>query len=81
MRSEILGLLDKTLTANYEYSRINRENLPFQNEAKLSKIASIFCRMFFAFLESELNFQCFENKMSLIAQVFLKLLPPRDVLV
>ena len=37
--------------------------------------------MFFAFLESELNFQCFEKKMSLIAQVFLKLLTPRDVLV
>ena len=26
--SEILGLLDNTLTPNYEYSRINRENLP-----------------------------------------------------
>ena len=31
MRSEILGLLDNTLTANYEYSRINRENLPLPN--------------------------------------------------
>ena len=28
IRSEILGLIDKTLTANYEYSRINRQNLP-----------------------------------------------------
>ena len=26
--SEILGLFDKTLTRNYEYSRINKENLP-----------------------------------------------------
>ena len=26
--SEILGQLDKTLTPNYEYSRIIRENLP-----------------------------------------------------
>ena len=26
--SKILGLPDNTLTPNYEYSRINRENLP-----------------------------------------------------
>ena len=32
-------------------------------------------------MESVLNFQCFEKKMSVIAQVFLKLLTPRDVLV
>ena len=37
IRSEILGLLDNTLTANYEYSRINRENVPLRNSAKLSK--------------------------------------------
>ena len=36
---------------------------------------------FFEFLELELNFQCFEKKMSLIGQVFPKLLTPRDVLV
>ena len=29
--SEILGLLHNTLTANYEYSRINRENLLLPN--------------------------------------------------
>ena len=28
VRSEIFGLLVNTLTANYEYSRSNRENLP-----------------------------------------------------
>ena len=32
---EILGLLDNMLTANYEYSCSNKENLPFQ--IKLSK--------------------------------------------
>ena len=31
IRSEILGLLDNTLTANYEYSRISRENVPWPN--------------------------------------------------
>ena len=34
---------------------------------------------FIAFLESALNFEHFEKKMSLIAQVFLKLLTPKDV--
>ena len=35
--SEILGLLDDTLTVNYEYSRSNRENLPLPVQIKLSK--------------------------------------------
>ena len=81
IRSEILGLLDNTLTANYEYSRINRENLQLPNKAKLSKKPSIFCCILFAFFASKLNLQYFEKKMSLIAQVFLKLLTPRDVVV
>ena len=37
MISEILGLLHNTLTANYEYSRSNRENLQFPIQIKLSK--------------------------------------------
>ena len=37
MGSEILGLLDNTLTGNYEYSRSNRDNLPLQVPGKLSK--------------------------------------------
>ena len=35
--SQSLGLLYKTLTANYEYSRSNRENLPFPIHIKLYK--------------------------------------------
>ena len=35
--SEILGLLDNTLTANSEYSRRNRENLQFPIQIRLSK--------------------------------------------
>ena len=69
------------LTANYESSRINRENLLLPNSIKISKKPEVFCRILFAVLESELNFQCFQKQTSLIAQVFLKLLTPRDVLV
>ena len=49
MRSEILGLLDNTLTANYEYSHINRGNLPLPNKAELSQKASIFFCIFLHF--------------------------------
>ena len=45
------------------------------------KNRKFFAAYFFTFLESELNFQCFETRMSLIGQVFPKLLNPRDVLV
>ena len=69
------------LTASYEYSRSNRENLPLPIQINLSKKPSIFCSIFFTFLESELNLQCSETKMSLIGQVFLKLLTPKDVLI
>ena len=40
-----------------------------------------FCCFFIAFLESTLNFEHFEKKKkSLVAQVFLKLSIPKDVL-
>ena len=41
MRSEILGLLVNTLTANYKYSCSNRENLQLPIQIKLSKNPSI----------------------------------------
>ena len=37
IRSDISELLVNTLTANYEYSRSNRENLPLLIQIKLSK--------------------------------------------
>ena len=69
-----------TLTANYEYSRSNRENLPLPIQMQLSEKVKTFSHSFIAFLESTLNFEHFEKEMSLIAQVFLKLLTPKDVL-
>ena len=75
------GLLDNKLTINYEYSRINRKNLPLPTLIKLSEKLQIFWAIFFAFLESTIDIQCFEIKMSLIAQVFLKLFTSRYVLV
>ena len=53
--------------------------LPIQ--IKLCKKPEIFCAICFEFLESTLNFQRSETKMSLIGQAFPKLLTPRDVLI
>ena len=78
VRYEILGLLFNTLTADYQYSRSNRENLPLPIQMQLFKKPKTFCCIFIAFLESTLNFEYFEKK-SLIASVFLKLLTPKDV--
>ena len=62
------------MTANYECSRSNRENIPLPFQSKLSKKRQSFCCSFFPFLVSTLNFQCSEGKTSLIVQVFLKYL-------
>ena len=66
IRYETLGLLDNTLTWNYEYSRSIRENLPLPIQINLSKkpypFSCIFFFFFFAFLESKLNFQFYKKK-------------------
>ena len=88
VRSEILGLLVNMLTANYEYSSSNRENVPLPIQLLLSEKQKSFWSIFFfffffflfAFLESPLNFEHFEKETSLITQLFLKLLTPKDVL-
>ena len=69
------------MPANCEYSRINRQNLSLPIQIKLSKKPETFCEIFSAFFESTLNFDGSEAKMSLIGQVFAKLLTPRDVLI
>ena len=79
--SEILGLLDNTLPANYEISLINRESLVLPVQIKLSKKPEIFWYISFAVFESTLNFQFCENKSILIGHVFQKLLTARDVLI
>ena len=68
------------MTANYGYSRSKRKNLPLPIQMELSETSKTFCQFFISFLESTLNFEHFEKSMSLIAQIFLKLLTLKDVL-
>ena len=56
----------KTLTANYEYSRSNRKNLPLPVQMQLSEKPKTYFQFSIAFLESTLNFEHFEKKISLI---------------
>ena len=55
-------MLDNTLTGNYEYSRSNRETLPFPIQIKLSKKPYTFCCIVVKFLASTCNVQCSETK-------------------
>ena len=55
------------LTANYEYSRSNTDNLPLPVQMQLSEKLKTFYRFFIAFFESAVNFEHFERKMSLTA--------------
>ena len=61
VRSEILGLLVNTLTANYEYSRSNTDNLPLPFQMQLSEKLKRFFPSFIAFSESALNFEHFQK--------------------
>ena len=77
---EILRLLDNRLTANYEYSRSKRENLPLQIHMNLSKKVNLLCDLFLYYW-NRYSISNDLKKISLMGQVFLKLLTPKDVLI
>ena len=55
VRSEVLGQLVNTLTADYKHSASNRENLPQQVQTQISQQRKIFSGFFIAFLKCTLN--------------------------
>ena len=50
------------LTASYDYSRSNRENVLLLVQIQLSEKVARFSEFFIPFLESALNFEHFEKK-------------------
>ena len=62
LRSEILGLLLNTLTADCEFYGTNRDNLPLPIQIELSEKIQTSSRFFIAFLQSALNCEHFEKK-------------------
>ena len=77
---KILRLCDNTLTDDYKYSPLNRDNLMQPIQILLSQKQKTFSEFFSAFLKSTLNFEHFQKKMTLIADVFPKLPSPKKVI-
>ena len=73
VKFEIRGLFINTLTVNHDYSVRNTESLPQPIQMQLSKKQKSFCKFLPPFLQPRSNFENFEKKMSLIADVFPKL--------
>ena len=70
----------KTLTADDKYSLISRDKWMQTIQMHLSQKPKIFSEFFSAFLESALNFEHFQKKMTLRGYVFPKLTTTKDVL-
>ena len=60
--SELLGQFVNTLTADYKYSRRNRESLSQQDPMQTSLKLKSCSQLFIVFLKSTLNLQYFEKK-------------------
>ena len=69
-----------TFTADDKYSLISRDNWMQTIQMHLSQKQKNFSESFSAFFESELNFEHFQKKMTLIAYVFPKLPTTKHVL-
>ena len=70
---KISRLFPNTLCAHAKYSFLNRDNLTQPIQMILSRKQKTFWQFFCAFLKSSLNFEHFQKKMTLIAEVFPKL--------
>ena len=79
VRSDILALLVNRLTSSYEHCRNITDNLQLPVQMQLSAKLKTFPGFFITFFDIPLNFDRFKKQISLIAQVFLKLLTPKDM--
>ena len=69
---KILGLFVNTLSEDDKYCLLYNDNLLQPIQILLSQKQKTFSQFFCAFLKSTLNFEHFEKKMTLIADVFPK---------
>ena len=69
---KILGLFVNLLTEDDKYSLLYRDNLTQPIQILLSLTQKTVSQFFSAFLKSTLNFEHFQTKMTLIADVFPK---------
>ena len=76
---KFLRLLVKTLTDDEKYSLLYRENLTQPIQILFSQKQKTFSQFLSAFLKSTLNFEHFQKKITLIAELFPKLPSPKKV--
>ena len=69
-----------TLTADDKYSLISRDNWMQTIQKHLSQKRKLFFLLFATFFKFGLNFEHFQKKMTLLANVFPKLPATKDVL-
>ena len=67
------------LTAHDKYSLLNRHTLRQPIQMQLSQKEKTFSQLLAPFLKPRLNFEHFQKKMTLIADVFSKLRTPKNV--
>ena len=79
MIPKILGLFVKTFNGGHKYSVLYRKSLKEPIQMQLSQKQNLFCQFVSAFLKSILNFEHFQKKMTLIADLFPKLQTPKNV--
>ena len=77
---KISGLFLNTLSDDDKYSLLYRDKLTQPIQILLSQKQKTFCEFFSAFLKSTLNFEHFQKKMTLIANVIPKLPSPKKVI-
>ena len=76
----ILGLFVNTLSEDDKYCLLYNDNLLQPIQILLSQKQKTFSEFFSPFLKSTLNFERFQKKMTLIADVFPKLPSPKKVI-
>ena len=77
---KILGLFVNTLSEDDKYCLLYKDNLLQPIQILLSQKQKTFSQFFSPFLKSTLNFERFQKKMTLIADVFPKLPFPKKVI-
>ena len=77
---KILRLFVNTLTDDDKYSLLYRDNLTQPIQILLSQKQKTFSEFLSAFLKSTLNFEHFQKKMTVMADIFPKLPSPKMVI-
>ena len=79
MICKILGLFVNPLAVDGKYSLLNRGRLFHHFQMPLSRKLKIFSQFYFAFYKFRYNLQHFLKKMTLLADVFLNIQTPKNV--